>query len=103
MNRRPDQSSSIAQILLSTRPAPRPIALTSPSERSVSIAEDPFGQAIHSIPSPVASATAPTRLPSAAADLSNQRVISRAPRFRRFRAAPSGSSSEGLLEAGGRC
>ena len=47
-SRRPDQVSSIAQTLLSTRPVGSATSRTTSSDMSVGTPEDRFGQAIHS-------------------------------------------------------
>lgn len=92
MKRRPDQSSSIAQTLLSTRPAARAGSITDVWVRSVSRAEEPLGQAIQRVPSPTAFAIAGSLCSYAALSVTNQMVMSRLPRLPWRRREPPGRS-----------
>ena len=91
--RRPDHVSSMAQTLLSTRPAARPTSRTTFSSRSVATPEARFGQAIQRPP-------AGSRAPASAANRRRRSralsvkltITSRGPRARVRSRTPSGSS-----------
>ena len=100
---RPDQISSIAHTLTSTRPWARANSRTTFSSRSVAIPEDRFGQAIHSAPAGVASAGAAPASAAAAGRVraeADDHVVRGRARCAGAAPRPGGSSSQ--LEPGRR-
>jgi glutamate/tyrosine decarboxylase-like PLP-dependent enzyme len=94
-NRSPENTSLIAQILLSTSPASSPIRRTTPSSRSVATPDAFLGQAIHKLPAGASLAAAGAKRRSrSAADCGNSTMTSSS--FRRrppATATPSGRGS----------